>query len=116
MFKNKNFIIISLVIIAIVLFVSVSYLFTNRASDEGKIEAISKVKSTMGYSNYPDKPGKVKGIIYGGGPPPGIQVPGELETKVELRFNGVYLVTFTEYWDSKDFKYVGSKEEYKVIL
>lgn len=111
MFKNnKNTLIISIVIIVIVLLVSISYLYINRASDEEKIEAISKVKSAMGYSNYPDKPDKVKGIIHGGGPSPGIQVSGEYETKVKLRFNGVYQVTFTEYWNSKDFKYAGSKD------
>lgn len=110
MFKNKkNILAISIVIIAIILLLSV-YLSTNHASDKGKIEAISKVKSAMGYSTYPDKPGKIKGIIYGGGPSPGIQVPGELETEVGLRINGVYWVTFTEYWNSKDFKYAGSKD------
>ena len=114
MFKNhKNTLIISIVIIAMVLLVPVSYLFINRVPDGGKIEAISKVKSTItlfGYSGFPDKPGKIKAIIHGGGPSPGIQVPGELETKVNLEFNGTYHVTFLEYWNSKDFKYVGSKD------
>lgn len=106
--------IITIVIIAVLLGILISYLLINKAPTEVKIEVaseiVSKVKSAMGYSNYPDKPGRVKGIINGGGPPPGIKVPGEFEIKVTLKKNGVYQVTFIEYWNSKDFKFEGSKD------
>jgi hypothetical protein len=68
------------------------------------------VKAKEGYKNYPDKAEKVKGMLFMGGPWPGSQIPGVLETKVELMNNGTYQVTFIEYWSSKDFHYSGSKD------
>jgi hypothetical protein len=58
-------------------------------------------------SFFPDKPGTTEGIIYGGGPAPGIEVPGEFETVVEKESEGIYIVTFTERWNSSDFHYEG---------
>ncbi|MFL0268046.1 hypothetical protein [Candidatus Clostridium radicumherbarum] len=111
MFKNyKKALIMSIVIIAVLLGVLVSYLLISREPNEGEIKAVSKAKAVMGYSNFPDKPDKVKGIINGGGPYPGIKIPGEFETKVKLKIDSTYQVTFTEYWNSKDFKYEGSKD------
>ncbi|MDF2675409.1 MAG: hypothetical protein K0R09_3681 [Clostridiales bacterium] len=108
MFRNYKKTLV--ILIAIIVVLTSSYLLINRATDKRKIEAISRVRSAMGYSNYPDKPGKVKGTISGGGPVPGLIIPGELETKVKLKFDGAYQVTFIEYWNSKDFKYKSSKD------
>lgn len=103
------------ILIAIIVILTGSYLFINRTSDKGEIkeksiEAISKAMSTMGYNNYHNKPGKLKGMLSMGGKEPGRQIPGELETKVKLNADGTYIVTFIEYWNSKDFKYEGSKD------
>lgn len=85
-------------------------LFIKNTSDKSRTEAVSKAKLKFRDNNYPSKPGRVKGIIYMGGPSPGIQIPGEFEVKVTEKNIGTYLVTFTEYWSSKDFSYAGAKE------
>jgi|GEM_PF-4411886 len=97
------------IIILVALMIAVSYLFISITSNKGKIEAISKTKSAAGFNEYPSKPGKVNAMLGMGGPEPKL-IPGELETKVNFKSNGIYQVTFIEHWNSSDFKYQGSKE------
>lgn len=109
---HKNCIGALIIIASAIVIISASYLIINAISYKGKIESISKAKSSitiLGYSAYPDNPGEVKAVIWEIGPL-GKKVPCELETKVRLKINGTYQVIFTEYWNSKDFKYAGSKD------
>lgn len=45
-----------------------------------------------------------------GRPSHGRKIYGEYEVKITEENIGTYLVTFTEYWSSKDFSYAGAKE------
>jgi len=69
--------------------------------------AISKAKEKLGISKFPDNSSKVDGVIEGGGPSPGIEFPGEFETKIEKNGDNSYIVTFTESWNAKEFHYSG---------
>jgi hypothetical protein len=51
---------------------------------------------------FPEQPGQTACVIQGGGPYPGIRVPGTCKTSV-ARNGGVFLVTLTEYWDASVF-------------
>jgi|SRR5665213_1283497 len=48
------------------------------------------------------QPGQVACVIQGGGPAPGIRVPGTCQTSV-ARIRSLFLVTLTEYWDASVF-------------
>jgi hypothetical protein len=63
------------------------------------VVAISKAKEKAWIKQFPNSPTKIEGVIYGGGPSPGIQVPGEFETKVEKDGENYFIVTFTESWN-----------------
>lgn len=82
---------------------------TNRNAQE--LEAIKKAKEELGIFDFPDQVGKVEGSIHGGGPAPGIEVPGSFETAVQKNDDGSYIVTFTESWQAKDFHYAGEDKE-----
>jgi hypothetical protein len=51
---------------------------------------------------FPEQPGQIVCVIQGGGPYPGIRVPGTCKTSV-AQSGGVFLVTLTEYWDASVF-------------
>ena len=51
---------------------------------------------------FPEQPGRRACVIQGGGPYPGIRVPGTCQTSVA--WNGsLFLVTLREYWDASAF-------------
>ncbi|WP_155971295.1 hypothetical protein [Paenibacillus sp. Soil522] len=66
-------------------------------------DAIAKVVSEK--SEYPNKSGKVKGIIHGGGKAPGITVQGEFESSAAKKGEDVFIVTLTEYWNKGEFRH-----------
>lgn len=91
--------------------VAVVLVYLHMQSDNEEILAqnfaIMKAKEESDLSFFPDEIGKKEGVIYGGGPAPGIEVPGEFETSVEKETEDIYVVTFTERWNSEDFHYKG---------
>jgi hypothetical protein len=50
---------------------------------------------------FSEQPGQTICVIQGGGPYPGIRVPGTCQTSV-ARNGSLFLVTLTEYWDASD--------------
>ncbi|MFD0711576.1 hypothetical protein [Paenibacillus sp. GCM10027626] len=60
--------------------------------------------------SFPAEAKKVKGIIHGGGPAPGITIPGEFESSAKEVRGDTFIVTLTEYWDANDFKNSEEKE------
>jgi hypothetical protein len=67
--------------------------------------AIGAARVAAGFADgqtFPDQPGQVACTIHGGGPYPGIHVPGTCETSAV--WNGaLFVVTFTEVWDASAF-------------
>jgi uncharacterized protein YceK len=53
---------------------------------------------------------RIKGTIYGGGPAPGITIPGEFESSATKKKKDVFIVTLTEYWKAEDFRDSAEKE------
>jgi hypothetical protein len=72
-------------------------------------EAIRKVLELHPDSGFPDKPGKLSGILHAGGMSPGLSIPAEFETKAEKESDGVYIITLTQFWNSKDLRGPNSK-------
>jgi hypothetical protein len=58
---------------------------------------------SWGLSVFPQGAGTRKCVIRGGGPPPGILVPGTCSSSVVLRGNDEALVRFVERWNARDF-------------
>lgn len=54
-------------------------------------------------SEFPQQPGRQDCTIYGGGPAPGLQIPGSCGTSAANDGAGGWLVTFTQYWDATRF-------------
>jgi hypothetical protein len=54
--------------------------------------------------SFPAEAKRVKGIIHGGGPAPGITIPGEFESSAKRVSVDTFIVTLTEYWKAKDFR------------
>jgi photosystem II stability/assembly factor-like uncharacterized protein len=53
---------------------------------------------------FPNQPGRTQCVIHGGGPAPGIQVPGICATAASSdSTTGAWTVTFTESWDARQF-------------
>jgi hypothetical protein len=75
-----------------------------RALDAGG--AIRAVLASSSFAitsqTFPDQPGQIACIIHGGGPYPGIRVPGTCQTSV-ARKGSLVLVTLTESWDARAF-------------
>ena len=69
----------------------------------------SSAGKSLGLSSFPRKAGAVKCTIRGGGPAPGISVPGICATSVFVRSN-VATVQFTESWNACRF-YAGSARQ-----
>ena len=68
--------------------------------------AIRAVLVASGFADssqaFPQQPGQMACTIQGGGPYPGIRVPGTCETSAV--WNGsLFVVTFTEVWDASAF-------------
>jgi hypothetical protein len=63
------------------------------------------LKETLffGPQDFPQKPGRQDCTINGGGPYPGLRIPGSCETSAVVDGTGGWLVTFTEYWDASRF-------------
>lgn len=52
---------------------------------------------------FPQKPGRQDCTITGGGPYPGLHIPGSCQTSAVVDGSGGWFVTFTEYWDATRF-------------
>jgi hypothetical protein len=91
-----------LVVLAVVALVGCA----TSSTEPNPANAIQKVLAASGFSassqTFPDEPGESACTIQGGGPYPGIRVPGSCQTSVF--WNGsVFFVTLTEYWDASAF-------------
>lgn len=51
---------------------------------------------------FPDRPARISCVIHGGGPYPGILVPGMCQTSVG-RIGSLFVVTLTEFWEATEF-------------
>lgn len=87
----------------------------NREFNE--VEAIAKViQGREEFSHFPKEPGKVEGVIQGGGPSPGIKVPGVFETKIEQNEKkGSFIVIFIQHWKYEDFHYEGEGKKGDIL-
>lgn len=72
-------------------------------------DAIAKVVHEK-RNGFPLEASRVKGTIHGGGPFPGITIPGDFESSVTKKEKDVYIVTLTEYWKAEDFRDSAKKE------
>ncbi|HEV8654391.1 MAG TPA: hypothetical protein VGR85_02635 [Candidatus Limnocylindria bacterium] len=76
---------------------------------EGAIRAVLAASALNGstlFAVFPTSVGSHSCQIRGGGPPPGISVPGTCRTEVEASgFD--YIVRFVETWDASRFHYAG---------
>jgi hypothetical protein len=68
--------------------------------------AIRAVLVAAGFADtsqtFPNEPGQAACVIQGGGPYPGIRVPGTCQTSVVMN-GSVLFVTLTEHWDATAF-------------
>lgn len=67
-------------------------------------QAIAKAVQDLKRSDFPLKSGQREGIIKGGGPFPGIRVPGTFESTAKKQGDASYVVTLTEHWSAVDFR------------
>jgi PBP1b-binding outer membrane lipoprotein LpoB len=72
-------------------------------------DAITKVVHEK-RKGFPLEASRVKGTIHGGGPAPGITIPGEFESSATKKEKDVFIVTLTEYWKAGDFRDSAEKE------
>jgi hypothetical protein len=79
---------------------------TTSSAEPNPASAIQKVLAVSGFADstqtFPDHPGEIACTIHGGGPYPGIHVPGRCQTSA-LWNGSVFFVTLTEYWDASAF-------------
>ena len=52
---------------------------------------------------FPQKPARQSCIIGGGGPYPGLRIPGSCQTSAVVDGVGGWTITFTEFWDASQF-------------
>ncbi|HCG02244.1 MAG TPA: hypothetical protein DEV93_17080 [Chloroflexi bacterium] len=80
---------------------------TTSPAEPNPLSAIRAVLTAAGFANssqtFPEQPGRIACVIQGGGPYPGIRVPGTCQTSVAWN-RGLFLVTLTEYWDASAFR------------
>jgi photosystem II stability/assembly factor-like uncharacterized protein len=71
----------------------------------GPAAAIAAAGDSLGAAgSFPNQPGRTQCVIHGGGPAPGIQVPGTCSTAASSdSATGGWTVTFTESWDARQF-------------
>ncbi|WP_212948445.1 hypothetical protein [Paenibacillus cookii] len=74
-------------------------------------DAIAKVIRQEQCIHFPETEGKIEGIIHGGGPDPGMRVPGTFASAAKKRSGAVYVVMLTETWNAKDFRPEGAPAE-----
>jgi hypothetical protein len=79
---------------------------TSSPAEPNTEAAIRAVLVASGFADsvqtFPVRPGQMLCTIGGGGPAPGLRVPGTCETS--MFWNGrVFIVTLTEYWDASAF-------------
>jgi len=69
-------------------------------------DAIAKVIAEYNHNRFefPSRAGKLDGLIRGGGPAPGLQIPGQFESFVKQTGDGSYTVTLAVYWSAQDFR------------
>ncbi len=82
--------------------------------DYGINDALASVFSDSSISkdkldnlDFPHRITKIKSEVNLGNQPDGRKIPVELETEIEETEKLVYIVTFTETWDTKDYSYNG---------
>ncbi len=73
-------------------------------SPEVAVRAVMTSPEFGGWMVFPTSVGSDACQIRGGGPPPGILVPGTCRTEIETRGSG-YSVKFTEFWDARTFHF-----------
>ena len=73
-----------------------------------KLAMQSSVAQTWALSPFPKKPGTVKCVIHGGGPAPGIRVPGKCSTVVLRHSTQSATVRFIERWNARRFRGPGA--------
>jgi hypothetical protein len=76
---------------------------------EGAIRAVLAASALNGsrlFAAFPTSVGSQSCQIRGGGPPPGISVPGTCRTEVEASGSN-HVVRFVETWDGSRFHYAG---------
>lgn len=74
-----------------------------KLSEAQAIQLALKDALFFGPEDFPPKPGRQDCTINGGGPYPGMRIPGSCETSAVVDGAGGWLVTFTEYWDASRF-------------
>ncbi len=52
-------------------------------------------------TDFPEIPGKVQGEFFAGGKAPGMRIPAQLETRLQIDESGNYIVTLTQYWSAE---------------
>jgi hypothetical protein len=81
------------------------------------IDAVAAIRAAMSSSAgkaagleelFPKRMRSVSCVIRGGGPPPGIRVPGECESLVDRAADGSAVASFIETWDGRRFRGPGS--------
>ncbi|WP_438349229.1 hypothetical protein ACP8HI_00595 [Paenibacillus sp. FA6] len=77
---------------------------TNHNDSVSEDEAIAQVILETQRIEFPTKRDKVKGIIQGGGPAPGLRIPGEFESAAMREDEDTFIVILTEYWSSDIFR------------
>jgi hypothetical protein len=74
-----------------------------KLSDAQAIQLALKETLFFGPEDFPQKPGRQDCTINGGGPYPGLRIPGSCQTSAVVDGAGGWLVTFTQYWDASRF-------------
>jgi hypothetical protein len=93
---------------------TVGYIKTVKSNSEQLFsgnDAIAKVvHEKWNGVQFPLEASRVKGTIHGGGPAPGITIPGDFESSATKKDKDVFIVTLTEYWKAEDFRDSAEKE------
>jgi hypothetical protein len=105
-----------MILVSTVLLLSACSFVGKPANDEQQFsvnDAIAKVVHEKfvheNENGFPTEAKRIKGTIHGGGPAPGITIPGEFESSA-IKKKDVFIVTLTEYWQAKDFRDSEKKE------
>jgi hypothetical protein len=84
----------------------------NVGSPSSGLDEQAAVRAALGSSFvpsglFPNTSGRLGCTIQGGGPAPGLRLAGTCATSAAQDSTGVWTVTFTEYWDARQFHYQG---------
>lgn len=100
----------------ILLFTACTYATPNTSRSEGSrssgLSEEAAVRAALGSSLVPSglfssASGRLGCTIQGGGPAPGLRLASTCTTSATQDSSGVWIVTFTEYWDARQFHYQG---------